>query len=62
MDSWTMDRSKMDHALVKIQKIRVSKKWIIHILKKTWILTKSWIKFFKIWIIFKKIFIWKKAR
>jgi hypothetical protein len=29
-----MDYGKMDHGLVKIQKIRVPKKWIIHLKKK----------------------------
>jgi hypothetical protein len=45
MDSWTMDRSKMDHGLVKIQKIRVPKKRIIHVFKKTWILTNHGLNF-----------------
>ena len=52
MDSWTMDRSKNGSWIGKNpENIRVPKKWIIHIFKKSWILTKSWIKFLKIWII-----------
>jgi hypothetical protein len=47
----------MDHGLVKIQKIRVPKKWIIHIKKKHGFLLNHGLNF---WIIKKKIFLEKR--